>query len=87
MKAEVTAENKPACSPSETNQCHDCGGCERNAHEDQRCVQISIVLLHKVTVVVVGFALELVVEVGTSAASRAMEVRKQRRECFEHSVR
>ena len=87
MKADVTAENRPAYSTPETNQCHDRGAdAETNTHEDQGGIQILIVLLHKVTVVLVGFALELVVEFDTGAACRSKEVWKERWQRFEHSI-
>ena len=39
MKAEVTAENRPACDPSQ----FACVQAIRKAHEYQRCVQILVV--------------------------------------------
>ena len=87
MKADVTAENRPAYPTRETNQCHDRGmDAETNTHEDQGGIQILIVLFHEVTVVLVGLALELVVELDTSAACRSKEVGKERWQRFEHSI-
>ena len=43
-------------------------------HEDQRGVQVFVVLLHEVAVILVRFALELVVELDTGAAGRSKEV-------------
>jgi len=87
MKADVTAENRPAYSTREANQCHDRGtDAETSTHEDQGGIQILIVLLHKVTVILVGFALELVVELYATAACRSKKVGKERWQCFEHRI-
>jgi hypothetical protein len=65
MKAEATAENRPACTG--INAVADVNR-QRSTHEDQGGVQVLIVLLHKVAVVLIGFALEFVVEFAAGAA-------------------
>ena len=45
----------------------------KNTHEDQRGVQVFVVLLDKVTVVFVGFGLEIVVEVVARAVGCSRE--------------
>ena len=58
----------------------------KNTHEDQRGVQVFVVFLGEVTVVLVGFAFELVVEVVAGAVCCSMEVLKESWQRFEHSV-
>ena len=55
-------------------------------HEDQRVAQIFAVLLDKVTVVLAGFAFELVVEVVASTVGCSMEVWKESWQRFEQGV-
>jgi len=86
MKADVTAENRPAYSPETQIKITIEVDAETTTHEDQGGVQVLIVLFHKVTVVLVGFALELVVELDTGAAGRSQEVGKERWQRFEHSI-
>ena len=57
-----------------------------DTHEDERGVQIIIVLPHKVAVILVGFALELVVKLDTGASGRSKEVWEERWQCLEHSI-
>ena len=56
-----------------------------NTHKDQRVAQVFIVFLGKVTVVLVSFAFELVVEVVAGAVGRS-GVWKKSFQRFEHSV-
>ena len=83
MKADVTAENKPACSRCGVNTNVEVSG--KDAHEYQRGVQIFIVLLDKVVVVIVRRALELIVELDGGIVG-GPEVRKENRQCFEHGI-
>ena len=82
MKADVTAENRPAYPPRQNNQYNNQGVYAKkgkNTHKDQRGVQVFIVLLHKVAVVPVGFTLELIVELATGAARCSVEVLREGR--------
>ena len=49
-----------------------------STHEDQGGVQVLVVLLYKVAVILVGFALEFVAEFDASVARGSKEVRKER---------
>ena len=46
---------------------------EENTDEDHEGIQTSLVFLHKTTVMLVGFALELVVELDAGSASHPVE--------------
>ena len=87
MKADVTTENSPACPPEKDTR-HDRGelGCGKYTHEDQRGSQAFVVLLCKVAVVLVGFSLELVVELNARATGHSKEVGKERWQCFKHCI-
>ena len=50
MKAEVTAENRPACNQVGTRAWYER---KRGTHEDQSGVQILIVFLHELPIVLV----------------------------------
>ena len=54
-----------------------------NTHENQRGVQVSIVFLDKVTVMLGGFAFELVIEVVAGAVGRSrhgiLQTRREQR--------
>jgi len=58
----------------------------KNTHEDQRGIQVFVVFLDKVTVILVGFAFELVVEVIAGAVGCSKDVWKERWQRFEHSI-
>ena len=57
-----------------------------STHEDQRGVQVPVVFLHEITVILVGFALGFVLGFDACAAWGSKEVRRERRQCFEHSI-
>ena len=59
MKAEVTAENKPACDPNE----HMCALKSPVTHKYQRRVQVFVVFL-EFPIVIVGFPPVMVIELG-----------------------
>ena len=82
MKADVTAENRPACSKRRVHT--DVVVCGQNAHKYQRGVQIFVVSLDKVVIVVVRRALELIVELDGGVIC-CPETRKEAWQYFEHS--
>ena len=85
MKADVTAENRPACPPEkQMSTATDVNA--KNTHEDQRGIQIFTVFLHKVTVVVVGFMLEFIVELDAGVVGGSKEVRKERWQRLAHGI-
>jgi len=85
MKADVTAENRPAWAPEkQMNTATDVN--VKDTHEDQRGIQVFIVFLHKATVVVVGFTLEFIIELDARAAGGSKEVRKERWQRLEHGI-
>ena len=86
MKADVTAENRPACTPKRTNEHRDRCMRDKNTHEDQGGVQVFIILLHKVSIVPVGFTLKLVVEFDAGAAGSSKKVRNERWQRLEHCI-
>ena len=72
MKADVTAENKPAYSPgTPLRQHYDRGGWGKKSSQRSTRHSSHIRITQKVTVVLVCFALELVVELDGGAASRS----------------
>ena len=83
MKADATAENKPAYLTPES-QINITTEVDKKleTHEDQGGVQVFVVLLDKVAVILVGFALELVVELDPGTTGRSKEVRKEARQRF-----
>ena len=58
MNAEVTAENRPACGPSQ----YTCIWSAHTTHEYQRCVQVFIIFLHKFPIVFFRFLAVVLVE-------------------------
>lgn len=89
MKADVTAENKPAYFPPEKEHWHrDRIGHkgERKTHKDQGGVQVSATFLHEVTVVFVGCTLEVVVEITAGAVGRSRVARKDSFHRLEHGI-
>lgn len=52
---------------------------EKNSHKYQRATQVFIVFLDKVAVVIVGRAVEFIVELDGGATTRPEEVWKERR--------
>ena len=70
IKADVTAENKPAYSPKvrQTPRLKQVENRE-NTHEDQGGIQVSTILLQKIVIILIGLAFELVVELGSDAAA------------------
>ena len=83
MKADVTAENKPACSRCGVNTNVEAYG--QNAHEYQRGIQIFIVFLDKVVIVIVRRTLELIVELDSGIVG-GPEAWKESWECLEHGL-
>ena len=61
MNAEVTAENRPACEPSQ--RVKDIGNI--HTHKDQGGVQVFIVSLDKLSIVLISFAAVGVVELSS----------------------
>jgi len=59
---------------------------ENRAHKDQCGIQVFIVSLDKVTVMVVGYAMELIVEVDVGAIGRPEEGWKDSWQCFKHGI-
>ena len=57
----------------------------KNAHEDQRAIQVFIVFLDKVAVVIVGCTMKLIVELDGGVASRPEGGLKEGWECLKHS--
>jgi len=83
MKADVTAENKPAYSRNRVRV--NVGVCGRNAHKYQRGVQVFIVSLDKAVIMVVRRALEFIVKLACGVAS-SLEPWKEALQCFEYSL-
>jgi hypothetical protein len=83
MKADAVTEDRPAYSPRKTSQYHDRGEAGENTDKDEHDTRI---FLQEVIVVLVGFALEPVVELDADAAGRFKEVGKERKRRFEHST-
>ena len=78
MKADVTAENKPACTPIRTDEHPNGGKLETDAYEYQRGVQVFVVFLHKVAIVLIGFTLEFIVEFEAGVVGGSQGVREKR---------
>ena len=58
IKAEVTAEKRPAC-----DQVSTCTGTPvYKTHKDQGCIQILIVLLHKLLIILLSLLVVVLVE-------------------------
>ena len=74
MKADVTAENKPAYSHHGIHM--NAEVFVRNAHKYQRGIQVFIVLLDKLAVVIIRCVVEFGVELRSLVASRS-EARKE----------
>ena len=85
MKADVTAENRPAYSLRKRHEWHDIGGSREQGKtdENQGGVQISAAFLDEVAVVSVSFTLKLVVEFNTGAICM---VRKVSLQCLEYRI-
>lgn len=79
MKADAATEGRPAYSPRKTNQYHDRGEAGENTDKDEHDTRI---FLQEVTVVLVGFALEPVVDLNADSAGRSKEVGKERKRRF-----
>jgi len=58
----------------------------KNAHKDQRGTQVFVIFLDKVMVMIIGYPLEFVVELGTGVAGGPEKVRKEFWQRFEHSI-
>ena len=83
MKAEVTAENKPAYSPRKFGSKHEQNGWRRKkTNEDQSHIQITATFLHKIAVVDIRLALEVAVE-RRACVGRFRVERKVGSECLE----
>jgi len=74
MKADVTAENKPAYSKHRIRA--NVGACGENTHKYQRGVQVVIVSLDESLVMIVRGTLEFIVKLGGGVAGRP-EARKE----------
>jgi len=85
MKADVTAENRPACPPIKTNEQRDQFNA-KNTYEDQRGIQVFTVFLRKVTVIVVGFMFKFVVELHAGVVGGSKEVGKEGWQCLAHGI-
>jgi hypothetical protein len=77
IRLEITlnVDNKSRCDRGEQtglfpSDLQDCGGCGKNAHKDQCCVQVFVVLLDEVVVMLIGCALEFLVELDAGVAGR-----------------
>jgi len=57
-----------------------------NTHKDQCCIQVFVVFLDKVTVMVVGYAMELIVEVDVGVIGRPEEAWEDGWQCFKHGI-
>jgi len=90
MKADATAENKPACYPPPKNQINITTNINakniKDTHKDQCGIQVFVVFLDKIVVVLVGFTLELVVELYAGATGNSEEVRKESWQRLEHCL-
>jgi len=83
MKADVTAENKPAyLSQINTRFIQRSRYTWNNAHKYQRATQVFVIFLDEVAVVVVGCALELIVEFDAGVTGPPEKARKESRQCF-----
>jgi len=71
MKAEVTAENRPAWDPSQ----HARTRAMRITYEYQCCVQILVVLLHEFLIVFLGLLAIMFIELGTEILLWQLPVR------------
>jgi len=62
MNAEVTAENRPACNPTQ----YMCTSTSSKAYKYQCRVQILIIFLHELLIVIVGFLSIIPVELSAN---------------------
>ena len=83
MKADVTAENKPAYFQRGVHTNVEIYG--GNAHKYQRAIQIFVVFLDEIVVVIVRRALEFIVELDGGVVGRP-EAWKECRQCFEYGI-
>lgn len=67
IKADTTAENKAAYSTMSVNIATEVDN-KGETHEDQCCVQVSVIFIQKFFVVILGFAFEFVVEIDAGVA-------------------
>jgi hypothetical protein len=87
MKADATAENRPAYSRTARFRSRARWNRKRKGtHEYQGGAQVIVVFLDKVAVVIGGLALDLVVELDAGVGIRSKEVWKGLRQCFEHGL-
>lgn len=84
IKADVTAEKKPAYIPPRfIKKSRDI---QRDAHKNQGAAQVFVIFLDEIAVAIVGCALKFVVELDGGVAGRPEEVRKEGWERFQYSI-
>lgn len=76
MKADVTAENRPAY-PENMSTLRSRWMRGQSTHEDQGGIQVFFVFAHKITIVLVGLALELVIELMAGSTGRSKQIWKE----------
>ena len=77
MNADVTAENKPAYSPTNKRFTRRSECIQKNTHEYQRAIQVFVAFFDKVAVMVIGHLMELIVELYGGVVGRPQESRKE----------
>ena len=83
MKADVTVENKPACSPTNVRFGRRPGRMRKNTHNYQHVIHIFGVFIDKVAVTIVGRPMELLVEFNGGVGGR---LRKESCQCFKYGI-
>ena len=87
IKADATAENKPAYSPRINIRSTERSRRTReDAHKDQRGIQVFIVFLDEATVMIVSHPLELIVEFDAGVAGSPKGIWKNTWQRFTHSI-
>ena len=84
MKADVTAENRLAYSPTSMRQRSGCT--RRSAYKYQRVIQIFGAFVDKVVVVIVGHLVKFIVEFDGGVAGRLQMAWKDSWQCFKYGI-
>ena len=86
MKADVTAENKPAYSQPDIWFTQRSGCMQKNTHKHQRTAQVFVTFLDKITVMFVDYVMEFVVKFDGGVTGCPQQARKESWQCFKHSI-
>ena len=68
-------------------QHHGRGGCGKTTHGSQRGIQVFIALLHRITTIAIGFALEFIVGLCGDAPGWSEEDLKEELQWLEHKTK